>query len=318
MPDTSRKVIVEKSVAPHVARITLNRPEKLNAFDRGLSHDFAAGLDEVENDDQVKVVIIRGAGRAFSSGADLSSAGLQREGTYYGKALPPSPDSTPGASSAAPARRPRVPLRHRLANDLAGSELQRRLQFFNKVTIAQVHGYALGIGFMYMLQCDMVVAAEGTKLGHPVVRITGPGVHMNSMALILKLGLTLAKDLDFTGRMMDAQEAYDRSVITRLVPQGTIEDETLGLAQSVSHIPADGLAVGKATFRFLMNQLGTSAAFDFGYVAHTLATYVHYEPDEVNFASLRRDLGTREAIRARDEQFRGLDRSDAAYHEPGG
>jgi enoyl-CoA hydratase len=318
MPGTYETVIVENPISPHIARITLNRPEKLNAFNRDLSRDFLTALDEIEDDEQVKVVIIRGAGRAFSSGADLGHVGIQPEGTYYGKAAAQSaPAATAAGAPAEPPKRPRIPLRHRLQDDRKGSELQKRLQYFNKVTIAQVHGYALGIGFMYMLQCDMIVAAEGTKLGHPVVRITGPGVHMNSMSLILKLGLTLAKDLDFTGRLMDAKEAFDRSVVTRLVPATTIEEDTLGLAQSVSHIPADGLAVGKATFRFLMDQLGTAASFDFGYVAHTLASYVHYEPDEVNFSKMRRDLGTRGAIRARDQQFVGLDRSDAAYREPG-
>src|SRR5512136_2200227 len=128
-----------------VAFITLNRPDRLNAIGPKIYRDWTAALDEAERDDDVKVIVFKGAGRAFSAGADLTGVGF-----VYGMKEP-----KPGEKGG------RVPLRVKLKFDRnLFLEFHRKVLFCPKLTIAQMHKYCLGIAFNIVLHCDLLLASD--------------------------------------------------------------------------------------------------------------------------------------------------------------
>src|SRR5512139_587596 len=133
-----------------VAFITLNRPDRLNAIGPEIYRDWTAALDEAEKDDDVKVVVFKGEGRAFSAGADLTGVGF-----VYGMKEP-----KPGEKGELR----RIPQRVKLKFDRAlFVDFHRRILFSPKITIAQLHKYALGVAFQLVLHCDLLVASEDCK-----------------------------------------------------------------------------------------------------------------------------------------------------------
>ncbi|MBI3744132.1 MAG: enoyl-CoA hydratase/isomerase family protein [Chloroflexi bacterium] len=290
-------IILESDPQTHIARITLNRPEKMNAHNPGMMEEIKDAIDLVEMDDDLKVLIFRGTGKSFCSGGDLGQVGRG-----YGWKEP-----KPGEKE----RRPSI--RRRLTVDKRSNEFFQKIFYCSKATIAQVHGYAIGGGFHIALMCDMCIASDDAKFGHPGVRIVGPGYHQNTLLWILRLGVTLAKELDFTGRLMSADEAYRRNVINQVVPLDQLEGATNKMAETLAQIPADGVVMGKFTFNLLFDMMGVRSAFDYGAIAHTLGTNIRYEPDEVNFFKSRRDKGATAAMHEKDERFRGRMDSDARF-----
>lgn len=293
-------IIYEKDPVAHIARITFNRPEKLNAFHPPMEHDVIDAINDLEADLQIKVLILRGAGRAFSTGGDLSQVGRM-----YGWE-----DPKPGETKP---RRPSQ--RVRLFMDRRAGQFFAKVFYCNKATIAQVQGYAVGGGFNLTCCTDFIICSEDAKFGHPGVRIVGPGFHMNTMLWIYKMGVTLAKELDFTGRYMDAKEAWDRKFVNKVAPNDKLEEETMKWAQAIAQIPADGIALGKAAYQLLADIQGMNTAFSAGYLCHSLGSNMRYEEDELNFFKERRDKGTRSAIHKKDERFKGRIESDARFKE---
>ena len=172
----------------HIAHIILNRPEKLNAVSPELVRDWEAAMHEAEDDDDVKVIIFKGAGKAFSAGADLSGVGF-----VYGMKEPKSGEAVK-----------RVPQRVKLKFDRnLFLEFHRKVLLCPKITIAQLHKYCLGIAFNIVLHCDLIVASEDCKVGHVEERL-GLGGMTISPIMILRAGLTKSLDLCLTGKMIDA------------------------------------------------------------------------------------------------------------------
>src|SRR3972149_3049610 len=129
-----------------VSYITLNRPERLNAVSPELVRDWSAAMDEAENDDDVKIIVFKGAGRAFSAGADLTGVGF-----VYGMKEP-----KPGEKGTSK----RIPQRVKLEFDKSVFlDFHRRILFCKKLTIAQLHTYCLGIAFNIVSYCDLILAS---------------------------------------------------------------------------------------------------------------------------------------------------------------
>jgi len=188
-------------VKDHVARITLNRPEAMNSMNPELRWELSKHWDEVEDNDDIWVAVITGAGeRAFSAGADLKHRARERNA---GDAL-------------------------RTKWKIMASETTSLIErwLFPKPIIARVNGFALGGGLEQALACDIIIAADHAELGLPEPRrglIAGSaGVHR----LPRQIGLKPAMGYMLTGRHMSAQRAYELGLVNQVVPMEKL-DETV-------------------------------------------------------------------------------------------
>lgn len=270
--------------------ITMNKPETLNALNIEFSREIDDALTEVEQDDDVKVVIFKGAGKSFSCGYDLG-----RVYFVYGGGTGKKEDKS---------RRPSQ--RSRLAYDRWRSESLRRIFLLDKITIAQVHGYCIGGGLYMSLCCDMTIAAEDAKIGHSEQRLGFSGAMYVFPIEVALIGQKRARELLLTGKLIDGTEAERIGLVNQVVPADQLDAETRKLAKSMTLLPRDGIAIGKATARLAYDSMGLSSAFGQGYLGHTLFTNIRYEEGEFNFIKRRRDVGMREAIKERDARYKGL------------
>lgn len=188
---------------PGIARVTLNRPEVLNALNLEILSEIYQAADEAIRDPDVTVLIYRGAGRCFSVGRDFKQSGAlqtkDEEGWFA----------------------------WRRRNKGIGGQTW----LCPKATIAQVHGYALGAGHNLAISCDITVAADDSKFGYPEARfgILGGRSHLwNEL-----IGPKATKEYLFTGRLMSAEEALQLRLINHCVAGAELEEYVLGLARDV-------------------------------------------------------------------------------------
>ncbi|NIS69422.1 MAG: hypothetical protein GTO12_10870 [Proteobacteria bacterium] len=109
-----------------------------------------------------------------------------------------------------------------------------------------------------------------------------------------------------TGKLIDGNEAERIGLVNKSVPENRLEDETMKMAQMITLMPRDGLAIGKAMAMVAYDTLGLTSSFAQGYLGHTLATNIRFEEDEFNFLKMRRDSGVKDSIKARDKRYDGL------------
>jgi enoyl-CoA hydratase len=278
-------VIFERS--GYVARITLNRPDSLNT---GVK-DFHKAMNDASAEDDIKVIIIRGAGRALAAGAPLNEVGF-----VYGWKEP-----KPGEKA------PRTPMRTRLKFDrhLFYEEAQKML-LCPKITVVQAHGFLLGATMDSFLYCDFIVGTEDCKFGEIEVRLGVPNLTITPI-MILRCGLTNALDLCLTGRMIDGKEAARIGLINRAVPADKLEDEVNRYAEGFAKFPRDGIAMGKASKQVVYDSLGITTGLTNHWIMHSMQTNIKFEEDEFSFFKMRRDLGVREAIHKRNAYYSNLD-----------
>ena len=286
-----QNIIYEKD--RYIAKITLNRPQKRNPLDRAVTlPELNDAISVAEWDDDVKVIILKGAGAAFCCGFDLSEVGFM-----YGMKEPKH-----GETARRPSQRIRL-----LQDRYMQAEFMRHVLFCHKTTIAQVHGYCLGGGLMMVEKCDLIISAEDCKFGFVEERL-GTGGNTLSPTLIFRVGLTKALEMQITGKMIDGKEAARINMINRAVPADELETEVNELARGIALYSRDGLAVSKATRHAVYESLGLSQWFNTAYWGHTLMTNMQWEPDEYNFFKERRDRGVTEAAHGKDDFYKALDK----------
>ena len=282
-----KHVIYEKE--GEIAKITLNRPEKLNVIDfpgdGGIFDDFMAVLDEAAADDELKVVIIKGAGRAFCAGHDLSRI----YHVYEEK------DKEPGK------RRPSQ--RARLNTDRKWLAGHQKIMLFPKVTIAQVHGHCIGEGAAIAEFCDITIAADDAHISHAEQRLGFSGSGINLLPFFQMVGYKKARELVLTGRSLDGIEAERIGWVTKSVPFEKLEEEVDRTAREIALLPHDGIAIGKASNHQILDLLGLTKGWLQGYMTHTLFTNLRFEPGEYNFVKNRKEDGTRTGIHKRDDRY---------------
>lgn len=285
-----------------IAQVEFNRPEILNAMTWiGGGEDaaeFWSALDEAANDDDVKVVVLSGKGRAFTVGHDMN-----RVGFVYGF----------GEGQDSNDKRPGQQVRLKMDRDLY-MDGYLKLFYHPKLTVASVKGYALAGGFILLSLCDFSVVAEDAAIGDVGMRygFAGGGIPHFAM-LVARVGLTRAVDLEVTGRWISGRRAEQIGLVTMAVPPERVDSETDRLAQGLSLYPRDGIAIGKATRHALYEAMGFSQSAAIGYISHTLFTNLKYEPGEWNFFRERRERGAKAAFHEKDLMWaRYID----DYHPP--
>lgn len=267
----------------HIARLTIVNPERRNAFRASFGPQMEAHLDGLLDDDDVKVVILRGAGGTFTTGVDLSEAY-----DWYGK--------------EGEKRRPSQ--RRRLAVDRKGQRVFHEFLGFPKVTICQVESFALGLGFEFALMADMAVVGRGARLGMPATKFLGP-ILGNLHVFFHRLGPVLTKDLLLTGRMAEGRELEPYGTFTRFVDDADVADTTEELAAQVAKMPADGLHMAKEAYRMVEASMGLALEEVSSYFFHSYGTNLRFEEDEFNFVRTRSQVGTTKAFELRDRHYDG-------------
>lgn len=185
--------------------ISLNRPKVLNAINGQLTDDFLAALRAAEADTEAKVVILRGEGRAFCAGFDLSRSGEPSE--------------------------QRVPTEYRPD---AGQEITRVMVRMGKVIIAAVHGYAIGAGMEWAEGADLRIVAEGTKFGATETNVGQTITNAGTKLLTHYIGLGRARELYFTNEFMDAREALEYGLANKVVPLEELDKAAMDMAKKIS------------------------------------------------------------------------------------
>jgi enoyl-CoA hydratase/carnithine racemase len=258
-------------VADGVATVTLNRPEKLNALSGPLEEQLDAILARLERDDEVRSVVITGAGRAFSAGADLGG---------------------PGGSRGPKARWDMFE---------AHMERQYRVWSLNKPVIAAVHGYCLGRGCELALWCDLVIASEDARIGEPEIR---DGSYVASIIPWL-IGMQQAKLFMLSGDMLSGREAERIGLVAKCVPEGQALAESLKLARKIAHLPVPTVRALKRMVNAVYEAQGLRTVQG----ASTLMSTVlmGLTPEERGTAwleDIRREHGLRAYLEARDAPFK--------------
>jgi enoyl-CoA hydratase len=270
-----------------VATITLNRPEQLNAMSTGLLDDLYGALRELNPGDDVRVIRLRGAGRAFCPGYDLSPsssyggrAGTARE---QGDAM-----ADMGESSIA---RDRESLRQMI-------ERWQWMWSYRKPIIAQTHGYCLSGGLDLIGACDIVFAADGTLFGHPAAR--GMGIPVTIGMMPMRIGAMATKELLFTGDLFDAEEAKELGLVRRVLPADELDAYTLAFCQRVAMNPLDILSVHKHITNRTLELMGIRTAAMEGAEFDSIA---HLAPSFKEFGRRTMDEGLRGALAWRDGPY---------------
>jgi enoyl-CoA hydratase len=272
-----------------VAVLTLNRPDKLNAFNDDLYDALMSRLDEAEADDDVRVVVIKAAGRAFSTGHDLT----QVSSVYEGWTVP-----KPGEKPRRPSQRTRLMTDRRRMHTR-----WHRLFNFPKITIAQVHGYCIEGACNMQILCDITVAAEDAVFNYQGQRLAAGGASTLMVHLSHLIGYKRARELILTGRNVSGVEAAQLGLVNHAVPADRLEAETMAMARNIAEIPRDAIVMGKFYTCLAYDMMGLNSAFNAFTIGHTLATNVRFEEDEYNFHKMRRDVGARDASRNVNAHF---------------
>ena len=268
MPD---EPLVLSGSTPWGVRLTLNRPAKLNALSGELVGALVDAIDRATVDPRVRVVVIEGAGRAFSAGYDLTE---EAEGGALGP----------------------VEWRELLATDV---EATLRILDCPKPVIAQVHGYALAGGLELAMACDLVVAAEGTRLGEPEIRYGSAPV---TLLMPYVIGQKKTRELLLTGDLIDAVEAERIGLINRVVPPERLAAEVEALADRLARTPPEVMGPTKRMLNRAMDaagfRLAVEAGIDLGAIINAADTPEQREWDEI----VRRD-GLKAALAWRDKRY---------------
>lgn len=192
---------VEVTKKDHIAVVTMNRPEALNALNKAVFTDLEVALDDVERDDEVYVVIITGAGRAFIAGADI------------GEMAP-------------------MNVAEGLAFSELGNRILMRVDMMEKPTIAAVNGFALGGGCEMALACDIRIASEKAKFGQPEVGLGITPGFSGTQRLPRRVGVAKAKELIFSGKQIGAEEAKRIGLVNEVYAAEELLNKAVEMAKS--------------------------------------------------------------------------------------
>jgi len=246
-----------------VARITMNRPEKRNALNHQLLDDLDAAFEAAESDDSVQVVVLAGAGPSFCAGYDLA-------GSYY---------------TSPPEKEGRWTVGNSIMT-LRGIEARyQRIWNCPKPTIARVHGNALAAGCYLQLLCDISVAADDARLGHPAVKMGG----VTSMPLWqVALGLKKARYLLMTGRIVSGREAEAMGLVSLSVPPEALDETVEGIVQDCLAVPFEGALQNKEALNTSLEIMGVGALFRYHGQMNALGRLRDHGGENDSFARFRK------------------------------
>jgi enoyl-CoA hydratase len=264
-----------------VATITLNRPDRLNTIVPPLPDEVEHAVGLAVRDRAVKVVVVRGAGRAFCAGYDFGG-GFE----HWGDALTTDGRWDPGKDFV-----------FATAPELAPTQKLMSVWRCPKPVIAQVHGWCVGGGSDFALCADLIVASEDAVIGTPYSRMWG--AYLSGM-WIYRLGLARAKFHALTGRPLTGREAADVELINEAVPFARLEERVAELAADLARIPASQLAAMKIAVNHAYENMGLASTQTLGPILDGL---MRNTPDALQFIDTAAQEGVGAVVRRRDGPF---------------
>jgi enoyl-CoA hydratase len=275
----SFETLIYKTDGP-LATVTLNRPDRLNTIVPPMPDEFEAAVRDATLDPDVKVIVLRGAGRSFCAGYDFGG-GFH----HWDDALTTDGKWDPGKDFA-----------------LAASPYGPTQKFMSiwrthKPVIAQVHGWCVGGGSDMALCADLIIASEDAQIGTPYSRIWG--CYLSGMWLY-RLGLTKAKEHALTGKPLSGREAADVELINAAVPFSELEAAVARQAEQLASLPLSQLAAMKLVVNQAYENMGLRATQTLGPILDGL---MRNTPDAHAFIDKATSDGVRAATEARDARF---------------
>ncbi len=267
----------------HIATVTLNRPEKFNAIKPPMPEELEKALAEASADDEVRVVILQGAGKSFCAGFDFSD----NLSHFKGWGLPSAEeDWDPGKDFML------------AANPFLGP-VPKFMSIWRcpKPVIAKVHGWCVGGGSEMALLADIIIAADDARFGTPYARVWG--CHLTGM-WIYRLGLTKAKMFALTGDSVSGKEAAEIGLINLSFPAEKLDKEVQRWAQRIANIPSSQLAAMKLIVNQVYDNMGLQTT---QYLGPILDGLMRNTPEGKNFIKRAKEEGVSAAIAERDKPF---------------
>ncbi len=264
-------VVLVDDPAPHVRRVTLNRPEKRNALNHALRGGIIEALREADQDPEVRVMIVRGAGKCFSAGYDLGGGNEGQEYPWY----------TAGGDGHWP--------RHVTQGWMSIWEL-------SKPVIAQVHGYCLAGGSELATCCDLVYMADDAQMGYPAVRFGVPDNHFHAWFV----GMRKAMEMMVTGDSIDGVQATQLGWANDHFPAEELEERVLEVAKRITSVPPDLVQLNKRVVHRQMEIMGLHTGIRAGSELCALGTH---SKSMHEFLASTRKRGLTKALQNRDEPF---------------
>ena len=253
--------------------IALNRPDTLNALSDTMREELATALNEADQDEQASVVVLKGNGRAFCAGYEISPS------------------------------RSREQVNRTISQDR--ERLRRLVQYwlnlwsYRKPIIGQVHGYCLAGGIELVAICDIVIASDDAQFGHPAGRALGIPPTLGFWPMLI--GLRKTKELLFTGDSIDAREAERLGLVNRVVPLNQLQTEVRRLTERIAKVPVDILTVHKHVTNRWFEIMGLLTA---AYEGAEFDSIYHKTPAHVEFFEMVTEKGLKAALEWRDSAFR--------------
>ncbi|HEV2370112.1 MAG TPA: enoyl-CoA hydratase-related protein [Acidimicrobiales bacterium] len=264
-------VVIVDDPAPGVRRITMNRPDKRNSLIHTLRGQILGALREADQDDSVRVSIIRGAGPSWSAGYDLAGGNEGLEMPYY----------TPGGDGQWP--------RHVTEGWMSIWDLA-------KPVIAQVHGYCLAGGSELATGCDLVYVAEDAQIGYPAVRFGVPDMHFHAWTM----GMRKAMEAMLTGNSMSGVEAVRLGWANEAFPIEELDERVLEVAEHIAKMPPDVVQINKRVVHRQMEVMGLRTGIRIGTELCALGTH---QKSLREFVTKAQTQGLTKTLSERDGQF---------------
>ena len=260
-----------------IARVTLNRPEVLNAIDGAMPQDLASAIETANADPGVHVIVLSGAGRAFCAGYDL---------TYYA-------ETTTGEGHEVTQEMPWDPVKD-FAFMKRNTDLFMSVFRSLKPVVCKVHGFAVAGGSDIALCADMVIMAEDAQIGYMPARVWGcPTTAM----WVYRLGAERAKRMLLTGDKISGADAERMGLVLKAVPASNLDDEIERLAERMASVPVNQLVMQKMMVNQALENMGLAST-------QTLATFfdgvTRHSPEGLNFKARAEEVGWKQAARERD------------------
>lgn len=260
----------------NVGVLTLNRPDRLNAFNQTLMDEVIQALDDLESDGEVRAVVLHGAGRAFSSGFDIRGA----------------TDESKFSVAQWKAR-----------SEVGSWRYLGKIWHFPKPIVAAVHGYCLGGACELAMLCDVTVAASECQFGEPEIRFA-----TGSPALIMPwvIPMKVAKELLLSGSTISAGRAYELGMVNEVVPAERLMARALYHARTMATVSPLAVRLMKESLRTTYEIMGLRSAL--AYNSNLSAILDGSETAEfTEFEQIRMEQGLRAALNWRDQQFRRVE-----------
>jgi enoyl-CoA hydratase len=276
MPDFSTLRIAADPAHPRIARLLLNRPERLNAISMAMPREIRAAVDWAVANPDIHVIVVEGAGKGFCGGYDLAESAE--------------------AMIDHPCQQEKTPWDPMVDYAFMKQNTEDFMSLWRcpKPTIAKVHGHAVAGGSDIALCCDLLVMADDARIGYMPTRVWGcPSTAMWTF----RLGPLRAKQLMFTGDTLSGREAADWGLANQAVPLAQLETETLALAERIAGVPSSHLAMHKMVVNQVMLNMGLEQT---QMMANVFDGITRHNPEGLWFRRYAQQQGFKAAVEWRD------------------